>query len=231
MTPAPDSPPAPSQARSRDKLERVVRAAEELLEEHLFDDFTVADVARRAGVAVGTVYTRFRAKDELLPALFERHDAAVGGRVAKLLARTYAQPQLSARVEGIVSFAVDYHVRHRGLLRALTQYVRSNPKSVPARAWSQRAMQYRAVAEALLGAGPRDGGGDGGGEGGGDGRGAVEGDDPLARVEFALGVVNSVCREQVLFGEVSPLRGRRSSRAALKRRLTELVLRDLTSPH
>jgi len=203
--------PPPRQERSRRTLERLLVAVEELLDERLFEALSMADVAARAGVSVGTIYTRFRTKEELLPALFERHDAAVGERVGAFLEKLAGERGLRARIERLVDFAVSYHREHRGLLRALTMYVRAHPESVPARTYAERSAQYRAVAEVLVA----------------DGRG-IRHADPVAEAEFTLGVVNSVCREQVLFDEVSPLRGRRSL-AALKRRLADLVHRDLTA--
>lgn len=203
-------PAPPLQKRSREKLERVLSAAEELLSERLFEQLTMADVAQCAGVAVGTIYTRFRTKEDLLPALFARHDEAVAGRVGSFLIELAKKRSLRARIDAVVGFAVDYHRKHRGLLRALTMYVRAHPESVPAGIWSQRAAQYRAVAELVAGSG----------------RGIVH-DQPVEATEFALGVVNSVCREQVLFDDVTPLRGRGQSLAKLERRLADNVHRDL----
>lgn len=205
-------PLPPRQARSRETLERILAAVDELLQEELFEALSMAEVARRAGVSVGTIYTRFRAKDDLLPALFARHQAAVGERVATFLEELGRLRSLRARIERVVGFAVDYHRDHRGLLRALTMYVRANPDGIPAQAFRERAAQYRAVAALVVG----------------DARG-VRRERPLEAAEFALGVVNSVCREQVLFDDVTPLRGRRRSLASLKRRLAALVHRDLTA--
>ena len=214
MTPSKASPSVPfppRQERSREKLERVLAAVEELLREQLFEALSMAEIAEHAGVSVGTIYTRFRAKDELLPALFARHQAVVGSRVAPFVEELARQRTLRGRIDMIVAFAVDYHHEHKGLLRALTMYVRANPDGVPARAFRERAAQFRAVAAVVVG----------------DGRG-VKRKDPVEAAEFVLGVVNSVCREQVLFDDVTPLRGRRRSLASLKRRLAAIVHRDLT---
>jgi len=208
----PSTPSPPLQARSRDKLERVLLAAEELLDEALFEQLSMSAIAERAGVSVGTIYTRFRAKDDLLPALFERHQTVVRARIAPFFEALRAERSLRARVERAVAFAVDYHRRHRGLLRALTMYVRANADAIPAQAWKERAGQYRAVAELVVG----------------DAQGVAR-RDPVTAAEFFLGVVNSVCREQVLFDDVTPLRGRKTSLTSLKRRLGDAFHRDLTS--
>jgi AcrR family transcriptional regulator len=51
--------------------ERVLEAARELFAERGLD-VTMDEIARRAGVGVGTVYRRFRQRDEIIDALFEQ---------------------------------------------------------------------------------------------------------------------------------------------------------------
>src|ERR671919_239149 len=55
-----------------DKRDAILRAATEVFARHGFFQAQVADVARAAGVAAGTVYLYFRGKDDLLVSLFER---------------------------------------------------------------------------------------------------------------------------------------------------------------
>ena len=208
------SPAPPRQERSRAKLERILAATEELLASELFEDVSMGAIAARAGVSVGTIYTRFPSKEALLPALFERHDASVAGVVRELLEGLARAKGLRARLRRVVAFALEYHRSRRGLLRALTVYVRAHPESVLAETLRRRQAQYRAVAEAVAGDGRELGG-----------RTAARIDD----VEFVLGVINSVCREQVLFDDVTPLRGRPSSPRAMERRLVDMALRTLTA--
>jgi TetR/AcrR family fatty acid metabolism transcriptional regulator len=58
-------PPAP-------KREAILRAATDVFAGRGFFNAQVADVARAAGVAAGTVYLYFRSKDDLLVSIFER---------------------------------------------------------------------------------------------------------------------------------------------------------------
>ena len=62
----------PRQARSRATLERALNAGVEILEEGDWEAFTVAEVCRRADVAVGSLYSRFPTKRALLLAVQER---------------------------------------------------------------------------------------------------------------------------------------------------------------
>ncbi|MGE0042168.1 MAG: TetR/AcrR family transcriptional regulator [Vicinamibacterales bacterium] len=59
-------------AAAPDKRAAILRAATKIFARHGFHQAQVADVAREAGVAAGTVYLYFRGKDDLLVSLFER---------------------------------------------------------------------------------------------------------------------------------------------------------------
>jgi TetR/AcrR family transcriptional regulator, fatty acid metabolism regulator protein len=55
-----------------DKRDAILRAATKVFAQHGFFQSQVADVARVAGVAAGTVYLYFKGKDDLLVSIFER---------------------------------------------------------------------------------------------------------------------------------------------------------------
>ena len=63
--PRPESPPGP-------KRDAILRAATDVFAESGYFNAQVADVARAAGVAAGTVYLYFRSKDDLLVSIFDR---------------------------------------------------------------------------------------------------------------------------------------------------------------
>lgn len=65
-----------------DKRQLILDAATHVFAERGFFAAQVADIARRAGIAAGTVYLYFRSKDELLISLFDRtmQDAIRDGR-------------------------------------------------------------------------------------------------------------------------------------------------------
>jgi TetR/AcrR family transcriptional regulator, fatty acid metabolism regulator protein len=54
------------------KRDAILRAASDVFADRGFFNAQVADVARAAGVAAGTVYLYFRSKDDILVQLFER---------------------------------------------------------------------------------------------------------------------------------------------------------------
>jgi len=62
-------PGAPSPARSSQKeatRQRVIDAARDLFDTHGYQGTTIREIARHAGVAVGSVFTTFASKDEIL---------------------------------------------------------------------------------------------------------------------------------------------------------------------
>jgi TetR/AcrR family fatty acid metabolism transcriptional regulator len=66
------------------KRDAILRAATDVFAERGYFNAQVADVARAAGVAAGTVYLYFRSKDEVLVSIFERtmREALDEGRAA-----------------------------------------------------------------------------------------------------------------------------------------------------
>src|SRR5262252_7293779 len=64
------------------KRDAILRAAIDVFAGRGYFNAQVADVARAAGIAAGTVYLYFRSKDDLLISIFERgmRDALAEGR-------------------------------------------------------------------------------------------------------------------------------------------------------
>src|SRR5437660_5947869 len=72
-----DSTPGP-------KRDAILRAAIDVFADRGFFSAQVADIARAAGVAAGTVYLYFKSKDDLLVSIFDRsmRDGLAAGRAA-----------------------------------------------------------------------------------------------------------------------------------------------------
>ena len=77
----PDPPPGA-------KRDAILRAAIDVFADRGFFNAQVADVARAAGVAAGTVYLYFRGKDDLLVSIFERTMREALSRVRTSIADT-----------------------------------------------------------------------------------------------------------------------------------------------
>ncbi len=65
----------------KDINERIFDVAIELAEEGGYDNVRQRDVAARAGVALGTLYKRFRSKEDILSAALERETAKLERRM------------------------------------------------------------------------------------------------------------------------------------------------------
>ena len=76
--------PLRSAAARADRRDAILRAAIDVFAGRGFFNAQVADVARAAGVAAGTVYLYFDSKDDLLVSIFERtmREAIADGRAA-----------------------------------------------------------------------------------------------------------------------------------------------------
>lgn len=63
---------APSQQRSRERVERILDAAAAIVVDEGLDKLKVSDIAKRAGVPLGTLYQFFARKDDIVFALAQR---------------------------------------------------------------------------------------------------------------------------------------------------------------
>jgi AcrR family transcriptional regulator len=90
-----------SRNKKPDKREAIVEAARGLFTTEGYETTTIADVARKAGVAVGTVYLYFKSKPELLEAVRGNWDSEFVQYLAEL------------NLQG-----VPYHLRARPIVEA-----------------------------------------------------------------------------------------------------------------
>ncbi len=107
---ATEQPPAavrrrPVQRRSLERFERILDAAAELLGESGYGPLTTREVARRAGVPIGTLYQFFPGKDGLVAALAARN---LERYLARLAARVEAERP--PRVAALADLAVEEFV-------------------------------------------------------------------------------------------------------------------------
>ena len=116
----------PRQARSQEVLDRLVAAALDLLDERDWETIAIADIASRAGVSVGVMYTRFPTKDHLLVHLAGALAEEARATVAEAFAEdAVAGMALAELAELYFSIAARTFVKHRRLFRAVTLMVRT----------------------------------------------------------------------------------------------------------
>lgn len=101
-------------------MNRMLEAAQALLEEVHFDEVSVQDVVREAGTSVGSFYSRFRSKEGLLQCLRERYESERREAVGALLADPgLAGADLGARVSALLGLLARHDRARRGLFRTV----------------------------------------------------------------------------------------------------------------
>ena len=115
----------PKQARSRRTLDRIARAALELIEEKGVEGTTVKDVVERADSSVGSFYARFPGKEELLLYLQARvwHRATEAWDDA-VEARDWEHLDLEHLVKEVVRVLLDSQREEAGRRHALGEHAR-----------------------------------------------------------------------------------------------------------
>ncbi len=111
--------------RSRDKRDRILKAAVKVFAKNGFHATRVSEVAKAAGVADGTIYLYFKSKEELLVSLFE-------DRVEKLLAfmRESLPKQKSApeRLRAVIDMQLGLLEGERDLAEVVTVIIRQSTR-------------------------------------------------------------------------------------------------------
>ncbi|HTY18596.1 MAG TPA: TetR/AcrR family transcriptional regulator [Myxococcota bacterium] len=109
----------PKQARSARTLQRLLDAAEALIEENGLAEVSVPEIARSARSSVGGFYARFRDKNELLRALEERFFREQRVRLERLTKpETWGDASLPSIVRACMRELVDVFRLRRALIHA-----------------------------------------------------------------------------------------------------------------
>jgi TetR/AcrR family fatty acid metabolism transcriptional regulator len=136
-----------------DKRDALLRAAIDTFAARGFFNSQVADVARAAGVAAGTVYLYFRSKDDLLVSIFERTmtQAIAEGRqgIASL-------PDAPARLRGIARLHLDRLGRDRPLAIVFQIELRQSTKFME-RFSATQLREYLGIIRDIIAQGQGDG--------------------------------------------------------------------------
>ena len=116
------------QARSRESLARLLKAAAEVLDKSGLEGATIPRIAARAGLSPGTVYRRFPDKDALLREVCLRLLENNYQWTKKLLAsEQWKNMSLVEMSRTVIAITLKGHHSHRGLLRAYLLFTLQHP--------------------------------------------------------------------------------------------------------
>lgn len=124
------APPSAQQRRERQKSARrdaILAAARKVFAREGFQGTTIADIAREAGVAAGTVYLYYASKIDLFAAL----NAQLYEVINTALREAEAPPDLAGGTRTRVRAVFEACGRHRDLLRLI--YLNPDPRTAVAR--------------------------------------------------------------------------------------------------
>jgi len=137
---------APQQARSRESLRKLLKAAAEVLGQHGVEGTTIPRIAAHAGLTPGAVYRRFPDKDALLETvilgILQRQDERLRVALTPEMAR---QIPLAVFAEQVISNMLIGYRASAGLLRAVRQFVQARdgtPFHAKAAKLEMRTFQY-----------------------------------------------------------------------------------------
>ncbi len=112
----------PRQARSQATVAVILEAAARILTDRGIDAFNTNEVARRAGVSVGSIYQYFPNKDSLLLALRDRHSVEMVEALERVVSEE-SGGNLSADLERLIRAVMAAHEADPGLHKVLDQHV------------------------------------------------------------------------------------------------------------
>jgi AcrR family transcriptional regulator len=95
----------PKRADARRNYDRLLAAAAGAFAEHGADDVSLEEIARRAGVGIGTLYRHFPARQALLEAVYKDQVDALDALAAKLLAAESPGAALGEWLRAFLAFA------------------------------------------------------------------------------------------------------------------------------
>lgn len=134
-----------------ERAQRIVDSAVELAEQGGFEAVRLRDVAAHAGVALGTLYRRFRSKEDLLVAALDREMTGLEERV---FARLPSDDTALDRVGGFFTVITRNFCRKPHLARALLRALVSGGPELAQQVAGFHARLERLIVAALRGVEP-----------------------------------------------------------------------------
>lgn len=205
------------QGRSRQTLERILRATQELLQEKEFEEITVAEIVQRARSSCGAFYARFSSKEALLPSLYDAYSRNLPTEATVWSdPSTWGERSLAVRVAKMVRFVIRDYRATRLYMRPLALYARQNPGAISLENRQRSSEKHRASCAFLL-----------------ECRDEITHPDPERAVDLIAYFVPAIGRDKILFGDAPHASSVQIEDAALEEELIRMALgylRNAASP-
>lgn len=201
----------PRQARSRESLRKLLKAAAEVLGQHGVDGATIPRIAAHAGMTPGAVYRRFRDKEALLEAvilgILERQRDRL--EISGLSVSSAKQVPLHVFTEQVIGSMVVSYRANAPLLRAMRQFGQTRAHTAFWRkACRLEVAGFERIVDMFLAH-----------------KAEIRHADPKTAVPVALMIVSSTLFEVVVMPtDLGPLKSFLPDDAGLKRELTRAFL-------
>jgi len=118
----------PLQRRSQQSLERVLNAGFEVLRERGFDGFTLHEVSDRAGVSIGSIYSRVPSREALIMAIYERVMSWTDDREAVVRDAEDLERPVREWIEAIVTDIAAGVLGHADVMRVFMRQAPLHPE-------------------------------------------------------------------------------------------------------
>jgi AcrR family transcriptional regulator len=99
---------------------RILECALAIFRERGFENSTMREIAKAAGVAVGAAYYYFDSKDAIVMAFYQRAQEEMAPSLDTVLSEAKT---LEARLRGLIEYKFEYFLPNRALLGALSGHV------------------------------------------------------------------------------------------------------------
>ncbi len=143
----------PSQERSLQTHNALLDAAEKLLKERPWEEISTVAIMVEAGLSNGAIYGRFKSKDNLLVALYERHDKHLKERFKrqqKKRVRSEKNETIEQFLEREIDQLVGVMYENRWLLRAMGLLSRQKPEVVSQNTRGERRDMFEKIVSSVL---------------------------------------------------------------------------------
>jgi AcrR family transcriptional regulator len=200
----------PRQVRSVETHNRLLDAAESIMEEKSFDEATIEEIVHRAGLTTGAFYARFRNKEALLRHLEDRMASEFSAIFSEVTAGAPGRARGGEILRRIIAVWAREYFRRRPVARALVLRSHTDPQ-VRRRLQDLNRLNHARTSRRLAQ------------------ESAIRHPNRPLAVDFAMLAARSVLREAILFREVWPGRPPLSEEA-LVRELTRMTVAYLGIP-